>query len=228
MAGPVGRNLGLVIALVLLCIVGVITAGDRFANIDNVLTILRLAVGHRRGQRRHDLRDHRRRHRPVGRRARRRSSSVWATTLATQQLAEDFHWIVMVVTALLVGAGARAGQRRGHRLRQARRRSSPRWRCSPRARGLAEIISNRRTQIVQDQRLPRLLLRRRARHPDAGDHLRAGRRRRLGAAQPDHVRPAHLRRRRQRRGRPAGRHPGPAAHRASSTCCPASAAASPR
>ena len=31
-------------------------------------------------------------------------ASVWATTLATQQLAEDFHWIVMVFTALVVGA----------------------------------------------------------------------------------------------------------------------------
>ena len=37
------RNLGLVIALVLLCLVGVITAGDRFASTDNLLTILRLA-----------------------------------------------------------------------------------------------------------------------------------------------------------------------------------------
>jgi ribose transport system permease protein len=43
LSGPVGRNLGLVIALVILCIVGVITAGDRFADVDNVLTILRLA-----------------------------------------------------------------------------------------------------------------------------------------------------------------------------------------
>ena len=43
-AGAVGRrNLGLVIALVLLCVVGVATAGDRFASIDNALTILRLA-----------------------------------------------------------------------------------------------------------------------------------------------------------------------------------------
>ena len=39
-----GRNLGLVIALVLLCIVGVVTAGDRFASSANVLTILRLAA----------------------------------------------------------------------------------------------------------------------------------------------------------------------------------------
>src|SRR4051812_12918061 len=44
LAGPLGRSLGLVVALVLLCIVGVVTAGDRFANIDNVLTILRLAA----------------------------------------------------------------------------------------------------------------------------------------------------------------------------------------
>ena len=38
-----GRNLGLVVALVLICVVGVVTAGDRFADVDNVLTILRLA-----------------------------------------------------------------------------------------------------------------------------------------------------------------------------------------
>ena len=31
-------------------------------------------------------------------------SSVWATTLATQALAADVHWIVLVGTALLVGA----------------------------------------------------------------------------------------------------------------------------
>ena len=99
-----GRNLGLVIALVLLCIVGVITAGDRFASIDNLLTILRLAsvigvvsigmtfvitgggidlsVGSVVGL-----------------------ASVWASTLAPRLMAEDFHWIVMVLTAL-------AGRRR--------------------------------------------------------------------------------------------------------------------
>src|SRR5690606_39598207 len=42
-SGPSGRNLGLVIALLLLCLVGVITAGDRFVSFDNVMTILRLA-----------------------------------------------------------------------------------------------------------------------------------------------------------------------------------------
>ena len=40
----VGRNLGLIVVLALLCVAGVITAGDQFANIDNMLTILRLAI----------------------------------------------------------------------------------------------------------------------------------------------------------------------------------------
>src|SRR3954471_12130433 len=105
LAGPVGRNLGLFIALALLCVAGVVTAGSRFADIENVLTILRLAavigvvsigmtfviIGGGI-----DL--------SVG--AIVALSSVWATTLATQQLAEDFHWIIMVITALAVGAGA--------------------------------------------------------------------------------------------------------------------------
>ena len=43
MSGPFGRNLGLVVALLLICAAGVITAGDRFASIDNILTILRFA-----------------------------------------------------------------------------------------------------------------------------------------------------------------------------------------
>ncbi|MET0714807.1 MAG: ABC transporter permease [Mycetocola sp.] len=43
MGGSVGRNLGLVIALVVLLIVGTITAGDRFADVNNMLTILRAA-----------------------------------------------------------------------------------------------------------------------------------------------------------------------------------------
>ena len=33
--GSVGRNLGLVLALVILIIVGVVTGGERFASIDN-------------------------------------------------------------------------------------------------------------------------------------------------------------------------------------------------
>src|SRR5687767_3274197 len=43
LSGSVGHNLGLVVALGLICLVGVITTGDRFASIDNAQTILRLA-----------------------------------------------------------------------------------------------------------------------------------------------------------------------------------------
>ena len=43
LSSPAGRNAGLVIALVILIIVGIATAGDRFASTNNLLTILRLA-----------------------------------------------------------------------------------------------------------------------------------------------------------------------------------------
>ena len=149
MSGPVGRNLGLVIALAILCIVGVITAGDRFADIDNVLTILRLAsvigvvsvgmtfviIGGGI-----DL--------SVG--ALVALSSVWATTLATQQIAEDFHWIVMVFTAIVVGAGA--GLINGVVIAYGKLVAFiATLAMLAAARGLAEIIANRRTQIVQDR-----------------------------------------------------------------------------
>ena len=39
-----GRNLGLVVALAVLCLVGIITAGERFADPNNIVTILRLAA----------------------------------------------------------------------------------------------------------------------------------------------------------------------------------------
>jgi ribose transport system permease protein len=149
MSGPVGRNLGLVIALAILCIVGVITAGDRFADIDNVLTILRLSsvigvvsigmtfviIGGGI-----DL--------SVG--ALVALSSVWATTLATQQIAEDFHWIIMVITALAVGAGA--GLINGVVIAYGKLVAFiATLAMLASARGLAEIISNKRTQIVQDR-----------------------------------------------------------------------------
>jgi len=149
MAGPIGRNLGLVVALVLLCLAGVITAGDRFADVDNALTILRLAavigvvsvgmtfviIGGGI-----DL--------SVG--ALVAISSVWATTLATQQLAADVHWIVMVVTALLVGSIA--GLVNGIVIAYGKLAAFiATLAMLAAARGLAEILSNRRTQIVQDQ-----------------------------------------------------------------------------
>src|SRR5690606_37087381 len=43
LSGSVGRNLGLVLALVVIIIVGAVTAGDSFTSINNVLTILRQA-----------------------------------------------------------------------------------------------------------------------------------------------------------------------------------------
>jgi ribose transport system permease protein len=149
LAGPIGRNLGLVIALVILCIVGVITAGDRFADVDNVLTILRLAsvigvvsigmtfviIGGGI-----DL--------SVGAIA--ALASVWATTLATQAIAEDFHWIVMVFTALAVGAGA--GLINGVIIAYGKLVAFiATLAMLAAARGLAEIIANRRTQIIRDQ-----------------------------------------------------------------------------
>ncbi len=146
LGGSLGRNLGLVVALILLCVVGVITGGDRFANIGNVLTILRLAavigvlaigmtfvitsggidlsVGSVMGL-----------------------ATVWATTLATQTMAENSHWTVMVFTALAVGTAA--GLVNG--LAIAYGRVVPfiaTLAMLASARGLAEMISNRQTQRV--------------------------------------------------------------------------------
>ncbi|GAA1921983.1 ABC transporter permease [Nocardioides hwasunensis] len=146
MSGPFGRNLGLVLALLLICAAGVITAGDRFASIDNTLTILRFAstigvvsigmtfVITGGGI---DL--------SVG--AILALSSVWATTFATQAMAQDTHWLVMVFAALAVGAGC--GLVNG--LVIAYGKVVPfitTLAMLAAARGLAEIISERRTQIV--------------------------------------------------------------------------------
>jgi ribose transport system permease protein len=146
MASSVGRNLGLVIALVLLVVVGAATAGDRFASVDNMLTILRLAsvigvvsigmtfVITGGGI---DL--------SVG--AIVALSSVWATTLATQTMATDLHWTIMVFTALAVGAGC--GLVNGVLI--AYGRIAPfiaTLAMLAAARGLAEIIADRKTQIV--------------------------------------------------------------------------------
>ena len=146
MSGPFGRNLGLIVALLLICAAGVITVGDRFASIDNVLTILRFAstigvvsigmtfVITGGGI---DL--------SVGAIA--ALCSVWATTFATQSMAGDTHWILMVFTALAVGAGC--GLVNGVLI--AYGKVVPfitTLAMLAAARGLAEIISERRTQIV--------------------------------------------------------------------------------
>ncbi|MBO3103849.1 ABC transporter permease [Cellulomonas fengjieae] len=145
--GAAGRNLGLVIALVALCVFGVATAGERFASLDNVLTILRLAsvigvlsigmtfvitgggidlsVGSVVGL-----------------------ASVWATTVATQTMAEDIHWMVMVLCALGVGLGA--GVINGVLIAYGKVVAFiATLAMLVAARGLAEIIADRQTQIVR-------------------------------------------------------------------------------
>ncbi len=149
LAGPAGRNLGLVIALLILCVAGLWTAGDRFASVDNAMTILRFAsvigvvsVGMTFviGGGGIDL--------SVG--AIVALSSVWATTLATQTMAADSHWVLMVFTALAVGAGC--GLVNGVLI--AYGKVAPfiaTLAMLAAARGLAEIIAQRRTQIVTDR-----------------------------------------------------------------------------
>jgi len=146
MSRGAGRNIGLVIAFAVLCVVGVSTAGERFASADNVMTILRLAavigvlsigmtfvitgggidlsVGSVLGL-----------------------ASVWATTLATQTLAEDTHWIVMVFTALVVGTVC--GLINGALIAYGKVVAFiATLAMMVAARGLAEMIANRQTQIV--------------------------------------------------------------------------------
>lgn len=149
MSGPVGRNMGLVIALAILCAVGIFTAGDRFLDGDNAITILRSAavigvvsigmtfviIGGGI-----DL--------SVG--ALVALSSVWATTLATQALAQDFHWIVVVITAVVVGAIG--GLVNGIVIAYGKVAAFiATLAMLASARGLAELISNRRTQILDNR-----------------------------------------------------------------------------
>ena len=147
--GSVGRNLGLVVALIILIIVGVITGGERFASVDNTLTILRLAsvvgvvsvgmtfviIGGGI-----DL--------SVG--ANVALASVWATTVATQTMSKDVHWMVMVLCALVVATCV--GLVNGFLV--AYGRIAPfiaTLAMLAAARGLAEIIADRKTQIITVQ-----------------------------------------------------------------------------
>jgi ribose transport system permease protein len=145
----IARNLGLIIALIILCVVGVITAGDRFASTDNLLTILRLAavvgvvsigmtfVITGGGI---DL--------SVG--AILALASVWATTTGTQDMADSIGWIAMVFSALLVGTCA--GLINGILI--AYGKIVPfiaTLAMLASARGLAEVIADRKTQIIRNQ-----------------------------------------------------------------------------
>nr|WP_229790534.1 ABC transporter permease [Mycetocola manganoxydans] len=146
LGGSAGRNLGLVIALLVLIIIGTVTAGDRFADINNVLTIIRyasivgvisigmtfvittggidLSVGSVMGL-----------------------ATVVASLSAVQLASAQFSWLLMIVIALLVGAAA--GFVNGMIIAYGRVVAfMATLAMLVGARGLAELISGRRTQIV--------------------------------------------------------------------------------
>jgi ribose transport system permease protein len=146
LGGSAGRNLGLVIALALLIGVGAATAGDRFLTVDNMLTIVRyasiigvisigmtfvitaggidLSVGSVMGL-----------------------SSVVATLAAVQLAATQSSWILMVVVALAVGTAA--GLVNGVVIAYGNVVAfMATLAMLVGARGLAELVSERRTLIV--------------------------------------------------------------------------------
>ena len=148
MGSGLGRNLGLILALILLFVVGAITGGDRFASIDNILTLVRfasiigvlsigmtfviigggidLSVGSVLGL-----------------------ASVVATLSWVQVFAEQTTWIVMVVVAIAVGA--LAGLVNGIVISYGKVVAfMATLAMLVAARGLAEIFSNRTSQIVRD------------------------------------------------------------------------------
>ncbi|GAA1114704.1 ABC transporter permease [Nesterenkonia jeotgali] len=144
-----GHSLGLILALGALIALGVITGGDRFLSVANLMVILQqaavigvisigvtfvitsggidLSVGSVMGL-----------------------ATIWATTLGTQAMATDIHWSIMFFTALAVGAAA--GLLNGVIIAYGK--------VVPfiatlamlvAARGFAELISGRQTQIVTVQ-----------------------------------------------------------------------------
>jgi ribose transport system permease protein len=149
MSGSVGRNLGLVLALLALVIIGAVTAGENFTTFSNALVILRqasiigvisigmtlviiaggidLSVGSVMGL-----------------------ASIVATLAAIQDLADQTHWIFMIVIALLVGLGA--GLINGVVIAYGNVVAfMATLAMLVAARGLAEILAERRTLIVEDR-----------------------------------------------------------------------------
>jgi ribose transport system permease protein len=146
LGGSAGRSIGLIIALLALFVVGTITAGDRFANVENVITIIRfasitgvisigmtfvitaggidLSVGSVMGL-----------------------STVAATLSWIQTFSTQTSWIVMVLVALLVGAAA--GFINGIVIAYGNVVAFIATLATlVAARGLAEVLANRTTQIV--------------------------------------------------------------------------------
>ncbi|MGO2520512.1 MAG: ABC transporter permease [Microbacterium sp.] len=149
LSGSVGRNIGLVVALLVIVAVGAITAPDTFTSLSNVLTILRaasitgviaigmtlviitggidLSVGSVMGL-----------------------ASVVATLAAIQDLADQMHWVFMVLIALAVGFGA--GLLNGLVIAYGKVVAfMATLAMLVAARGLAEILADRRTLQVKDR-----------------------------------------------------------------------------
>ncbi|MDQ1112226.1 ribose transport system permease protein [Microbacterium testaceum] len=149
LSGSAGRNIGLVVALLVIVVVGAITAPGSFTSVDNLLVILRqasiigvisigmtlviiaggidLSVGSVMGL-----------------------ASVVATLAAVQDLADNLHWSVMVVIALAVGVGA--GLINGIVIAYGNVVAfMATLAMLVGARGLAEILAERRTLVVQDR-----------------------------------------------------------------------------
>lgn len=149
LSGAAGRNLGLVLALLLIIAVGAATAPDTFFAVSNMLTVLRqasivgvvsigmtlviiaggidLSVGSVLGL-----------------------ASVVATLAAIQDLADQTHWLVMVLIA--VGVGVVAGLLNGIVIAYGKVVAfMTTLAMLVAARGLAEILAERRTLVVQDR-----------------------------------------------------------------------------
>jgi len=150
LSGSVGRNLGLVLALLVLVIVGAATAPDTFLGLSNIMVILRqasivgvisigmtlviiaggidLSVGSVLGL-----------------------ASVVGALAAVQDLADQTHWIVMVVVAMAVGVFA--GLVNGIVIAYGNVVAfMATLAMLVGARGLAEILADRRTLQVGGQR----------------------------------------------------------------------------
>ena len=149
LSGPAGRNLGLVVALVLLFIVGAVTSGERFLSLDNMLTILRyasiigvisigvtfvitaggidLSVGSVMGL-----------------------ATVVASLKSVQLAATDTSWLLMVAVALAVGV--LAGLINGVVIAYGNVVAFiATLAMLVGARGVAELVSGRNTQIITNR-----------------------------------------------------------------------------
>jgi ribose transport system permease protein len=149
LSGSAGRNLGLVVALLVIVAVGAIAGGSDFTKVDNFLVILRqasiigvisigmtlviiaggidLSVGSVMGL-----------------------ASVVAALAVVQDIADSSHWIVMVIVALAVGVGA--GLINGIVIAYGNVVAfMATLAMLVAARGLAEILADRRTLVVGDR-----------------------------------------------------------------------------